>query len=72
MAGPLNLSPEQVRNVSSRWILVLPEIAPPGEVVQLREIFQRLFQGNVGWEKGAQYDLAVPTERARRRSCRRS
>ena len=58
MAGPLQLLPEQVATFRRDGFLVLPEIAPPGEVAQLREIFQRLFQGNVGWEKGAQYDLA--------------
>jgi hypothetical protein len=58
MAGPLQLSPEQVASFRRDGFLVLSQIAPPEEVTQLREIFQRLFAGNVGWNKGAQYDLA--------------
>ena len=51
------LSPEQVASFRRDGFLSVPQIAPPEEVAQLREIFHRLFEGNVGWESGAQYDL---------------
>ena len=52
------LSPEQVASFRRDGFLSVPQIAPPEEVARLREIFHRLFEGNVGWERGAQYDLA--------------
>ncbi len=58
MAAPLLLTTAQIASFRSDGFLAVPQIAPPDEVAQLREIFHRLFQGGVGWEKGAQYDLA--------------
>lgn len=58
MADTPPLSPEQVADFRRDGFLSVPQIAPPEEVTLLREIFRRLFEGNVGWEKGAQYDLA--------------
>jgi ectoine hydroxylase-related dioxygenase (phytanoyl-CoA dioxygenase family) len=58
MSVPLQLSAEQIARFRCDGFLVLPQIAQPGEVAQLREIFDRLFRSGAGWEKGAQYDLA--------------
>ena len=58
MADSPPLSPEQVADFRRDGFLAVTQIAPPEEVTQLRDIFRRLFEGNVGWEKGAQYDLA--------------
>jgi 2-keto-3-deoxy-L-rhamnonate aldolase RhmA len=57
MTGTPLLSPEQVATFRRNGFLSVPQIAPPDEVAHLREIFHRLFEANVGWESGAQYDL---------------
>ena len=57
MADTIELSPEQIQAFRAHGFVVLPEIAPPDEIVRMRGIFERLFRENVGWEMGAQYDL---------------
>jgi 2-keto-3-deoxy-L-rhamnonate aldolase RhmA/ectoine hydroxylase-related dioxygenase (phytanoyl-CoA dioxygenase family) len=51
------LSVEQVATFRRDGFLTVARIAPADEVARLRELFRRLFDGNVGWESGAQYDL---------------
>jgi len=58
MPEPAPLSPEQIARFRAEGFLALTSIAPPAEVEQLREIFDRLFQSGAGWKKGAQFDLA--------------
>jgi hypothetical protein len=58
MSAALQLSAEQVASFRRDGFLLLPQISPPEEVAQLREIFDRLFRSGAGWKKGAQYDLA--------------
>ena len=52
------LTPEQIARFRAEGFVLLPEMAPPEEVAQLRGIFDRLFAQRAGWNKGAQLDLA--------------
>jgi ectoine hydroxylase-related dioxygenase (phytanoyl-CoA dioxygenase family) len=58
MSGSLTLSPAQITRFREDGFVVLDAIAPPEEVLQLRQIFDRLFDEAAGWKKGAQFDLA--------------
>src|SRR5438309_5028740 len=62
MSGFLTLSPAQIARFREDGFVVLDAIAPPEEVLQLREIFDRLFEEGAGWKKGAQFDLAGPDD----------
>jgi ectoine hydroxylase-related dioxygenase (phytanoyl-CoA dioxygenase family) len=59
------LSYEQIAEFRERGFLTLPEFAPLEELRSMRAIFERLFRERVGWERGAQFDLAGVDEEGR-------
>lgn len=53
----LNLSDEQIARFRRDGFLVVEELSPPGEVAQIKATLSDLFHRQVGWERGAQFDL---------------
>jgi ectoine hydroxylase-related dioxygenase (phytanoyl-CoA dioxygenase family) len=51
------LRPEQIAAFHEQGFLTLPEIAPPGELELMRNVFSRLFEQRAGRAEGAQYDI---------------
>lgn len=53
----VSLSAEQIRSFHEDGFLVLTAISTPEEVMELRQIFDRLIEEKAGFKEGAQYDL---------------
>lgn len=53
----ISLSEAQIRSFHEDGFLVLPAISTDAEVSKLREIFDRLFSENVGFNEGNQFDM---------------
>ncbi|MEM7119217.1 MAG: phytanoyl-CoA dioxygenase family protein [Chloroflexota bacterium] len=58
----VQLTEAEIQLFHEQGFLVLEAITTPDEVAQLREIYDRLFRGKVGWDEGNQFDLAGTDE----------
>jgi ectoine hydroxylase-related dioxygenase (phytanoyl-CoA dioxygenase family) len=68
MSPTVQLTPEQVAFYHENGYLSLPQISPPEEVAELREIYDRLFAARTGRDTGNQFDLAGADEEGKEES----
>lgn len=64
MQQPFLLSAEQIRRFCEEGFLALPRLTTSDEVGRLRVVYERLFNENVGYERGLQLDLVSSDDAA--------
>src|SRR5688500_3281178 len=63
-AATIKLTPEQISFYRENGYLALPPITTAEELVQLRAIYDRLFDQKVGHEEGNHFDLGGTDDKA--------
>ena len=58
------LSPEQIARFREDGFLAIRGLTTAEEIERLREIYDRLFDGKVGYERGRQLDMVSPDDDA--------
>ena len=64
MQSPLTLSPDQVTRFREDGFLAIDGLTTAEEIERLRGIYDHLFDGNVGYERGLQLDMVSPDDSA--------